>query len=385
LIWYENPRPDGDPAKQLWKAHKVADHPTHDVELADLDGDSDVDIITRDQSEFGHKAGNQIHLWRQDAGDTWTEKVINCPHGEAITMSDIDKDGDPDIVIGGIWFENTGDIVNGAWTGHRFGDWHPNATAQVADINGDSRPDVVLSPSELKGQSYRMSWFEAPADPKDDHWKEHIIVEPIECVIHGLVTADMDGDGMIDVVSSEMHQGVDPDEVAVFYNRNNGSSWEKQVISTKGSHFIRVADIGNDGDMDIIGANWSGPYQPIEMWENQSASSTRRSSQHAAGRYYVPIKVSAAGVERMDKPVEVELNFTKRLQRFGNTERFDKRSLKIVEINDDEGIICNSIPFQFDKDSDFDAGTKAKGTLSFLAKKKRRPIRHGYIMSILIQ
>jgi hypothetical protein len=278
LIWYENPRPGGDPAKRIWRTHKIADHPTHDIELADLDGDGDVDIVTRDQSEFGHKAGNRIHLWRQDSGDKWTEKVINCPHGEAIALGDMDKDGDPDIVIGGIWFENNQDVVNGPWSAHRFGDWHPSATVQVADINGDSRPDVVLSPSELKGQSYKMSWFEAPSDPKKDNWPEHVIVEPIECVIHGLVTADINGDGMIDVVSSEMHQGANPDEVAVFINRKNGSSWKKQIVSSKGSHYIRVADIGNDGDMDIVGANWSGPYQPIEMWENKSGGWVHLSS-----------------------------------------------------------------------------------------------------------
>jgi hypothetical protein len=231
LIWYENPRPGVDPAKKVWSAHKVAKHPTHDVELADLDGDGDLDIVTRDQSEFGHKAGNKIYLWRQNADATWTQKVIDCPHGEAITVGDIDKDGDPDIVTGGIWFENTKDIVNGQWNGHRFGDWHPNATTQVADINGDARPDVVLSPSELGGQFYKLSWFEAPADPKKDNWTEHIIVEPIECVIHGLVTADINGDGLIDVVSSEMHQGGDPDEVAVFLNQANGSAWTKQRVA----------------------------------------------------------------------------------------------------------------------------------------------------------
>ena len=270
---YENPRPTGHPAKKTWKSHKVANHPTHDVELGDLDGDGDLDIATRDQSEFGHKAGNKIHLWRQDKPDEWTEKVISCPHGEGITLADIDKDSDLDIVIGGIWFENTRDIVNGAWAAHRFASWHASATVQVADINGDRLPDVVLSPSELKGHFYKLSWFERPSDPKKQNWTEHIVAERVESVIHGLAAADMNGDGAVDVVAAEMHQGADPDEVAVYINRSNGSSWKKQVVSTKGSHYIRVADIGNDGDMDIIGANWSGSYQPIEMWENKSRTS----------------------------------------------------------------------------------------------------------------
>lgn len=268
LVWYENPRPHADPAGRLWKAHKVADHPTHDVEIGDLDGDGDLDIVTRDQSEFGQKAGNKIHLWRQDEPTAWTEKVIDCPHGEGIALGDIDRDGDPDIVIGGIWYENDRGIINGAWTAYRFGTWHPSATVQVADVNGDGLPDVVLSPSELKGSFYRISWFEAPADPRKSDWAEHIIADQVECVIHGLATADINGDGAVDVVAAEMHQSADPDEVAIYLNQAKGSVWKKQVASTTGSHYIRAADIGGDGDIDIVGANWSGSYQPVELWEN---------------------------------------------------------------------------------------------------------------------
>ncbi|MBL7188901.1 MAG: VCBS repeat-containing protein [Phycisphaerae bacterium] len=357
LFWYENPRPQGDPAGRAWKTHKVANHPTHDIELGDLDGDGDLDIVTRDQSDFGHNAGDKIHLWRQEQGGKWTQKVINCPHGESIALADIDKDGDSDIVIGGIWFENERDIVNGPWSPHRFGQWHPSATVQVADINGDSRPDVVLSPSELKGQTYKMSWFEAPADPKKENWPEHVIAEPVECVIHGLVTADINGDGATDVVSSEMHQGADPDEVTVYLNRANGSSWTKQVISTKGSHYIRVADIGNDGDLDIMGANWSGDYQPIEMWENKSAARALR----------VPITINAAGRERLDKPVEVEMNFTQLLVRSGDEVTFNKKSMRLAEVDAAGRIIEASVRFQFDKVPDFNGQANAKGTLTFMA------------------
>jgi hypothetical protein len=216
--------------------------------------------------------------WRQNPGSTWTEKVIDCPHGEGITLGDIDKDGDPDVVIGGIWFENTQDIVNGPWTAHRFARWHPNAMVQIADINGNALPDVVLSPSELRGSFYRISWLEAPSDPKKEDWREHIISNSVESVIHGLATADMNGDGATDVVAAQMHQGADPDEVIIYINQGSGLSWKKQILSIRGSHDIRVCDLGNDGDMDVIGANHGGDYQPIEMWENKRKNPVHPSS-----------------------------------------------------------------------------------------------------------
>ncbi len=71
LIWYENPLPAANPAAKPWAAHQVADHRTHDIELADLDKDGRLDIISRDQSDFGANAGDKVYLWRQEAGDKW--------------------------------------------------------------------------------------------------------------------------------------------------------------------------------------------------------------------------------------------------------------------------------------------------------------------------
>jgi hypothetical protein len=268
LIWYENPGQSIAVPQETWKTHQVADHPTHDVELGDLDGDGRLDIVTRDQSEFGQKSGNKIYLWRHGQDDKWIQMVVNCPHGEGLKLADINRDDALDIIIGGIWYENGGEAA-GSWTAHSFCQWHANATVQVGDINGNSRTDVILSPSELKGSFYKISCFEAPKEPQASHWREHIIADQVECVIHGLAAADIDGDGMPDVVSAEMHQGNDPDEVAVYINRQNGDFWLKQVVSNRGSHYIQVADIGADGDFDIVGANSSGSYQPVEIWLNR--------------------------------------------------------------------------------------------------------------------
>mgnify|MGYP006283144191 CR=1 FL=1 len=357
LLWYENPRPGGDPAKGPWKAHRVADHKTHDVELADLDGDGDLDIITRDQSDFGARAGDKIYLWRQDEGDKWAHAIIECPHGEGLTVGDIDRDGDPDVVIGGIWFENTGTTGDGFWQGHEFADWHPSASVELADINGDGRPDVVLAPSELKGNWHRLSWFEAPADAKAGDWTEHRIVDRIECVVHGLALADFDGDAAVDIAISEMHQGQDPDEVAVFLNREQGDRWDKQVLSKKGSHSIQAADVGADGDMDLMGANWSGPYQPVELWENRSA---RRTWWDEDCEYRVRIRVGAGGFERRNVPVEVPVDFTKLPGNLGGDASNGKPRLRLVETSPSGEAIRDIAPVQFDQE------TSATGTLIFV-------------------
>ena len=101
-------------------------------------------------------------------------------------MADLERDGDPDIVIGGTWFETMREGDKVRWQAHGFADFHPNATVAVADFNGDRQPDVALAPSELAGQWHRISWFEAPADARAGPWREHVLADPMEAVVHSL-------------------------------------------------------------------------------------------------------------------------------------------------------------------------------------------------------
>jgi hypothetical protein len=175
-----------------------------------------------------------------------------------------------DVVIGARWYENTGDILKGPWIEHVYStSWkHADAEVQCHDMNHDERLDIVLTPAELKGDTYRISWFEAPENAKTANWQEHIIENTQETVVHALVVGDMNNDGQPDIVIAEMHQGADPDEVRVYLNQGDGLKWTKQVISTTGSHDIVATDIGADGDLDIIGANHAGSLQAVQLWEN---------------------------------------------------------------------------------------------------------------------
>ncbi|MHC4705703.1 MAG: FG-GAP repeat domain-containing protein [Planctomycetota bacterium] len=266
VVWFSNPRIGGG----SWKMVKIARQRAHDIEVGDLDLDGRLDVVARDQSAFG-KTGNAIYVYRQESPRSWKKHEIVCPHGEGLKLSDIDRDGDPDILIGGQWFENRPDTAGGGWKRHVYTrTWtEPDAKVETADINGDSRLDVVLTPAELRGETYKVAWYEGPADPTKSNWTEHVIVPSIETVIHSLGVGDFDRDGCVDLAIAEMHQGADPDEVCVYLNRNGGKAWHKQLLSARGSHDIVVADIGGDGNLDIVGANHGGSFCPLELWRNE--------------------------------------------------------------------------------------------------------------------
>lgn len=262
LVWYRN----GD-----WRRYEVDRVGLHDVEVADLDGDGKLDIVGRNQSGFSGD-GEKIYVYHRQSRERWQPRVLVGPEGEGLVLADIDGDQRVDIVVNGYWFQNPGNAT-GEWRSRRYtASWTwPHAFVATGDVNGDGRVDIVLAPSEPAGERYRLSWFEAPANVRTARaWAEHVVDADIETVHHFVGVADMDNDGAIDIVSAEMYQGGDPDEVKIYRNLGKGQRWRKQVLGTMGSHSMRLADLDGDGDIELFGANWSGEEQAVHLWMNQN-------------------------------------------------------------------------------------------------------------------
>jgi hypothetical protein len=259
LLWFENPRPGGDPGSAPWVRHVIG--PTgdysHDLEVGDVDGDGRLDVVTRRGATY---------LWLQATPTVWTKVTLTTavPGGEGLDLGDADGDGDLDIALNGYWLENprpAGTPAQAAqWLKHAIdASWPDQVGVRFADIDGDGRQDVILAPSESGG---RMSWYAGPPDPRAGPWVERPIDAAVEYV-HTFQVLDMDGDGAEDIVFAEMAQS-SRKRVGIFFNQGLGTAWSLQVLATTGSHNIRVADLGADGDHEVIGANWQGP--PVEVW-----------------------------------------------------------------------------------------------------------------------
>lgn len=267
LKWYRNPRPAGNPRTgALWTEFLIgaAGANSHDVEVGDVNRDGKIDVVSR------RKRGGATNVWLQNSPTSWTHVVATARAGEGTALGDIDHDGDLDIAQNGFWLENANGVGR-AWIERAIAtDWPLDVGVLVVDVDRNGRRDIVLAPSESGG---RLSWYSAER-PRLGPWTEHP-VDGSAAYLHTFKAADMDRDGDIDLVTAEMHQSRDPDEISVYLNTGGGRSWIQQIVATSGSHNLRIGDIDRDGDIDIMGANWndSAPDSAvIRIWRNNLAS-----------------------------------------------------------------------------------------------------------------
>jgi hypothetical protein len=283
LLWFRNPLAEGrDPASGPWPACNISSQGAHmhDVELADLDGDGRLDIVTRHQSGFGSMKGNRIYLWKQHDPRRWSLRTFDCPHGEGLALCDVDGDGWVDVLIGGRWYRNPGNILEGEWREHRFisdadfaqGWTNGDVMVAAGDLDGDGQPEIVLAPSEGRG---RLAWFDPPPDAASGLWTEHLLAETDHA--HGLAMGDIDGDGRLEIAVAKMHQASAPQEVAIYHflaqpGMPIPGPWEKTVLAATGSHCIRLVDLRGTGKLSVFGCNWNNKASTggaVELWEQE--------------------------------------------------------------------------------------------------------------------
>ena len=194
---------------------------------------------------------------------TW-KKISDISQDECLTSGDIDRDGNPDLIMGTKWLQNNA------------GSWSLNALFyttdlpdrnKLADINQDGRLDAVVG-FEAISVLGKLVWYEQPETPTDI-WTEHLIANVVGPM--SMDAVDMDGDNDIDMVVGE-HNLAKPDSARMLIFENydgKGSVWLKhQVYQGDENHDGAVSvDIDNDGDLDILTIGWG--HSRVLLYENK--------------------------------------------------------------------------------------------------------------------
>ncbi len=261
LFWFNNPD---------WQSYQIDEKILHDIEVADFDQDGDIDIVARNQSLFKHNNANILHFYRQDSPKQWFYMAVETIQGEGLKVADIDGDSKLDVIVNNFWLKNPGNLSPlYQWQPipHCKTYTWPHVFIDTADFNNDGKLDIVLSPAEPAGKHHRISWCEAPSKFAEN-WIERIIDPNVESIVHSVRAGDLNNDGLTDILTAEMPQGEDPDNINIYWNSNSGLDWELETVSNIGSHSMRLVDIDGDSYLDFFGANWRGENEDIKLWKN---------------------------------------------------------------------------------------------------------------------
>ena len=176
---------------------------------------------------------------------------------EGLQVADIDGDGEAEVLAGAGYFKRPA-AIGDPW--RRFEivrDWEA-VRVQVADLNGDGIPDIVLAEAET--YPGRIAWFEGP------DWKMHLLRDDVNHG-HSLEIADFNGDGTPDIFLGEMSLGKkDVPQLYFYLNDGKGSFTEQAFDNPIGTHESKVGDFGNGKPSVVI-----KPYRPhnrVELFLN---------------------------------------------------------------------------------------------------------------------
>lgn len=242
------------------------------VYAADIDGDGDNDVLSA--SRF-----DDTIAWYQNGdasgdgtGSSWTRKNISTSASRArgVYAADIDEDGDQDVLSASAgdntvtWFQNGGD-ANGDGDGTTWTSTDITTSADgvhsvvTADVDGDGDLDV-LSASR---NDDTVAWYrngDSNGGGDGSSWTRFNITTSADGAI-SVYTADIDGDGDQDVLSAS-----DNDDTIAWYRNGDasgggdGSSWTRINITTSAqdANSVYAADIDSDGDLDVLSGSFNG-------------------------------------------------------------------------------------------------------------------------------
>ena len=228
-----------------------------DIELADMDGDSLLDVIG---------CGTEQIAWFKNEGNGKTnfggQISISCSNVFDIASGDIDSDGDIDIISAAFgnerleWYENDG-----------YGDFGDpilisdsakySSRVEAGDLNNDGLIDIVLGNGMI--QSYNITKLSIWLNTGNGTFSNEIILHQDSIPITDIIILDEDSDGDNDIIAVL-------GKIWLFTNNGSGT-FTKDILTNvvTHAHEIDTADLDGDGNLDILCLSSFGGINTIHL------------------------------------------------------------------------------------------------------------------------
>ncbi len=283
--WYENPGPEGLRLGKHWRQHLLVDTKLSQNEgqlLEDVDGDGRPEWIVNSWNKK-----NPTVIWRlvdkqpsaakaaakaADGGAIYELK----PHelgpdinGHGMAVGDLNGDGLKDILVGLGWYEQPkAGPWSGPWKFHASWNLHASVPMIVTDLDKDGDSDLIFG----NGHDYGLIWWEntGTTDEGEIQFSPHKIDDSYSQP-HTLAWADLDADGSPELITGKRyfaHNGKDPGGMempCLYYYKWNNKTREFTRHTIEEGHVgcglqLVVEDIDGDDRVDIGVAGKSGTY-----------------------------------------------------------------------------------------------------------------------------
>ncbi|MBL8728394.1 MAG: VCBS repeat-containing protein [Planctomycetes bacterium] len=225
------------------------------VVAADLDGDGDLDLASADHD------GNTVTLFFQAAAGVFVPAPGTLPVGGTATgvvAADLDGDGDVDLAVSVSSTNELALFLQSAPGTFAAGARLPSGAIPVnvvaADLDGDG--DVDLATAD--GGSGTVSWF---AQVGPGTFAADPAVVGLTGTALALTTGDLDHDGKMDLVATSRVEGFLPRAVVEYLRQTAPGVFTTREIDSVMLFYARplgvaTADLDGDGDLDVVTANY---------------------------------------------------------------------------------------------------------------------------------
>jgi hypothetical protein len=271
---------------------------THNVAVADIDGDGDLDIYMCNIGGGDANIGPRFYL--NNGTGVFTEATNRIPQdisdrqsGHIYTASllvDVNGDGRPDLVLGGqcgAFGGSPNELLMNDGTGHFVRDSRfvlpPKLFSNVegvtvaigsADFNGDGKPDLVLATSGgtsvingVPSNGYGIPRLQLLLNRGDGTFADATATAGFtwsasETCVFWPNILDFDGDGRPDILAEETLASPNFVGARIFLNRGNGTFVDASSAYTfpQLTEFVHAADFDRDGQVDLVTASsWISP------------------------------------------------------------------------------------------------------------------------------